>query len=428
MGRLEEMMAGLFGDTMAPGADDPRRRGRGGEGGIGGAQVMPGAMLPYLMNQRNYDFSGAMGGQFGGREGLMSLLAQQGGGRNPSGPAMSHFQNQGFDFNPPGLNNQNQLGGPNIAPGNIDNARALDQPQGNPTPGVPQGVARGFGAAPGQMSPSPQRTQGWRNLQGGFSAAAGLGYGTPQFGRNVAQEAGLAGPGGGRTDPAQAGGGGGGAGAPPVARSQNPIGGGGQAVAPAGPGGGGGGSVGGGQASGRGGRGGGGAGGSVAAMAAGARPTGQPGVNAPVARQQAADTRAAGNIALGAGGKNLGGSPLLDALGAIQDRGNAGTSRGGKGIGGPARGAAHERMKEQGKMAGLSAKQKASRKTAWQNRVDNRQEATAARQEAARVARAPSASQFGSNSATNDRGTGLAPLPKAGKTKPKPRSTSAQQR
>lgn len=76
---------------------------------------------------------------------------------------------------------------------------------------------------------------------------------------------------------------------------------------------------------------------------------------------------------------------------------------------------------EPGKLAGLSPKEKAARKASWESKV-------AAKQERARVKAAPSASQFGRNSATNDRGTGLAPLPKAGKTKPKPRSTSGQQR
>jgi hypothetical protein len=69
-----------------------------------------------------------------------------------------------------------------------------------------------------------------------------------------------------------------------------------------------------------------------------------------------------------------------------------------------------------GKLGGLSPAEKAQRKAEWQARIQ-------ARQEAQRVNQAPQASQFGAQSTTNDRGTGLNPLPK-----PKPSSTSAQQR
>lgn len=446
MASLEDVMAGLFGETQAPAGDEMRRR-RGGPagGGIGGAAVTAGQMMPYYGGIGQYDFSGAMGGRMGGRQGLMSLL----GGRDVQGPALRHFARQGFDFNPPGQDNREMPGGPNIAPGNIDTGRALDQPQGNLTPGVPQGVARGFGAAPGQVQPTP-RTQGWRNLAPGYSAAAQ--FGTDPSGRplgfgGAARQvgapgaAGLAGGAPGASmGGARLGGRAGPVGGSAPTQSQNAIGGGVGAVAPAGPAGGGGagGTTGGGGGAGarRGGGGGGGQG-------QGPRPTpiGQPtgnnqiGVNAPPAQQQAADQRAAGNIARGAGNVNLGGSSLLDALGAIQDMGNAGTGQGGKGLTGPRRGEAQEEMEAQGsKLAGLTPKQRAARKAAWQARVENRQEnrearqaAKAARQEAARVAAAPSASQFGAQSATNDRGTGLAPLPRPGRTRPV-RSTSNQQR
>lgn len=183
MASLEEVMAGLFGGNMAPAADDPRRRrgpGSGGYEGIGGAGVSPGQILPYFMNQPVYDYSGPMASRMGGRNGLMSLLGES---KDLAGPALRHFQNQGFDFMPPGQIDNPGIGGPNIAPGNIDDALALDQPTGNQTPGVPQGVARG--QAPGRVVPAPH-SQGWRNVAGGYSAAAQYGYGTPSFGSHFA--------------------------------------------------------------------------------------------------------------------------------------------------------------------------------------------------------------------------------------------------
>ncbi len=188
-------MAGLFGGINASGAEDELRRRRGAPGatgyeGIGGAQVLPGMMLPYLTGARTWDYSGPMGQDFaqgpGQGGGLAALLAHvQGQGANDlRGPALRHFANQGFDFMPPGLENQNGIGGPNIAPGNIDTGEALDQPMGNPSPGVPRGVAGGV--PPGQVGPPPH-TQGWRNYAPGYSAAAALGYGTPEFGGHFAQ-------------------------------------------------------------------------------------------------------------------------------------------------------------------------------------------------------------------------------------------------
>jgi hypothetical protein len=422
MAGLEEMMAGLFGGTQAPAGDEMRRRrsgpgGEGGYGGIGGAAVTPGQMMPYYGGVGQYDFSGAMGSQMGGRQGLMSLL----GGKDVQGPALRHFANQGFDFGRPGQDNREAPGGPNIAPGNIDNAQALFQPQGpDHVPGIPQGVA--VGQVPGQMRPRPQ-TQGWRNVHPGYSAAAQFGTdqgGNPMGfgGRQQGAPAAAGAPPGASTGGPGGGGGGGGGGAAP--QSQNPVGGGGKAVAPAGPTGGGGGGTGGGQSSG--GKqtsGGGGGGVSNADLGVGTRGV----AGAP--ERQAADQRAAGGIAAGAGGKKLGGSPMLDALGAIQGLGNEGSSEKQRRMAAPKANNFGDRAQgglDEGKLAGMTAQEKAKAKASWEAKV-------AAKQERQRVKAAPSASQFGANSATNDRGSGLDPLPKAGKTKPKGRgSTSAQQR
>lgn len=320
MAGLEEMMAGLFGNNEAAGLEETRRRrsapgAGGGYEGIGGSMVTPGQMMPYWGGIGQYDFSGASGGVLErglGRQGLMSLLA------DVQGPALRHFQRQGFDFMPPGQDNREQPGGPNVAPGNIDNGQALDQPQGNLTPGVPRGVA--VGQSPGQVQPRPQ-TQGWRNLAAGYSAAAA--YGTDPYGRPIgfsgggrpvgapAAQSGIApgGPPGGRPQgPA-------GAGGPPRSGGQNPIGGGVSNVAPAaGPGAGQGTGGGGGKKS----------GGAPAGVTpqVKAQAAGQSTARGGVPQAQFADQKAAGNIAKGAGKKNLGGSPMLDALGAIQDLGN----------------------------------------------------------------------------------------------------------
>lgn len=147
-----------------------RRRGpaAGGYEGIGGNAALPAQMNAYLGGLHQYDYSGPMASAFGG-QGLLSLLAQ--------GPTGRHFGNQGATFAPPGLNDQNGIGGPNLAPGNIDNGLALGQP------GVPQGVARGQSGAmpPGQA----MHTQGWLNYAPGFKQAASLGYGTEGFGRTI---------------------------------------------------------------------------------------------------------------------------------------------------------------------------------------------------------------------------------------------------
>lgn len=207
---MEELM-GLYGGLNAPGADDPRRR-RGlagrGEGTVGADQAA-GMMAQYFGGRAGPGYSGPMAGR--GGAGLAGLLEQvmAHGGEGFSGPAQRHFANQGFDFMPPGLDNQNPVGGPNVAPGNIDTGRAVDQPMGNQTPGVPRGVA--MGQQPGRVAPYPQ-TQGWRNVAPGGAIAASLGYGTPEFGGHFA--AGTALPpgamGGGGPERAATGGGGGG--------------------------------------------------------------------------------------------------------------------------------------------------------------------------------------------------------------------------
>lgn len=403
MAGLEEMMAGLFGSNEAAGLDEMRRGRRGAPGagggyeGIGGAAVLPGMMQQYYGGLPGYDFSGAQGAQMGGRQGLMSLL----GGRDLKGPALRHFQNQGFDFNPPGQDNREQPGGPNVAPGNIDDARSLYQAMGNPTPGVPQGVAAGWD--PGQMRPMP-RTQGWRNLAEGYSAAAQFGSGGPNDqlrgagagrGAPAAQTAPPGATGGG----GRPGGGGGGGGGGP--QSQNPVGGGGQAVAPAGPRGGGGGTGGGAATGGK--QTGGGQPGPAQTPGLSTRPgsagAGMPG-NA-TESNQAAVTKAKVQIQR----RNARQNAYEDAQNGVNNLfgntinvGQKPVGQGGKGISGQDRsGFGGETYAE--KQARLAAK---------------KERQTARAEEAARVEAAPSASQFGKDS----RGSGTEPLPKAGKTKP----------
>ncbi len=402
MAGLEDMMAGLFGGNEAAGLDEMRRRrtapgAGGGYEGIGGASVLPGMMQQYYGGLPGYDFSGAMGAQMGGRQGLMGLL----GGRDLKGPALRHFQNQGFDFNPPGQDNREQPGGPNIAPGNIDDAKALFQSMGNETPGVPQGVA--VGQAPGQMRPMP-RTQGWRNLAEGYSAAAQFGSGGPQdqlrgFGGArppAAQQA----PPGGRP----VGGGGGGGGAP---QSQNPVGGGGAPVRP-GAGGGGQGTSGGGPSGGK-------------NTGGGQAPTGvTPQVKQQAAQQSTARGGATGGVQTTAPvDRGPGGKPKINPkTGGVTSQGQGILQ--GPTANGPSTQVAvpnngnnntpSETGGQTGKLAGLSPKEKAARKAAWEAKV-------AAKQEKQRLKAAPSASQFGKD----PRGTGLEPLPQAGKTKPKPK-------
>ena len=205
---MEEIM-GLYGELGAPGAEDELRRGGrrapggGGYEGIGGNLVSPGMFAPFMGGQGGPGFSGAIGRDFQpGSRGLASLMQQSGGRTDFQGPAFRNFTNQGFDFMPPGQDQRNAVGGPNIAPGNIDDARALNQPMGpGHVPGVPQGVA--VGQQPGRVAPMPQ-TQGWRNVHPGYSAAAQAGYGTSEWG-------GYQGQGGGPVRPGDVGGGGPGA-------------------------------------------------------------------------------------------------------------------------------------------------------------------------------------------------------------------------
>src|SRR5262245_39933930 len=111
----EEIMAGLFGSNVAPGAEEQRRRrggpGAGGYEGIGGGAVVPGMMLPYLQGLPTYDYSGPMARDFaGGGRGLAAMLAgdEPGRGRGPS-PALRHFMNQGFDVFPRGDETRNPI-------------------------------------------------------------------------------------------------------------------------------------------------------------------------------------------------------------------------------------------------------------------------------------------------------------------------------
>jgi len=399
MAGLEELMAGLFGGTQAPAGDEMRRRrsgpgGEGGYGGIGGAAVTPGQMMPYYGGIGQYDFSGAMGNQMGGRQGLMSLL----GDRDLAGPALRHFANQGFDFGRPGQDNREKPGGPNIAPGNIDNAQALFQPQGpDHVPGVPQGVA--VGQAPGEMRPRPQ-TQGWRNIHPGYSAAAQ--FGTDQGGNPMGfggrpQGAPAA---AGSPPGASTGGGGGGGGAGP--QSQNPVGGGGGPVAPGGPTGGGGGGTGGGQSSG--GKqtdGGGPAPTTQGRPAPGSRPT--PGLDTPTPRP--------------------GGGPQGAAADRTSTRPNKPLPPKPTGVGPQSAAADRTSARPAGKLSGLSAAEKASRKASWEAKVEAKQERRATRQEAQRQSVAQKSAQY---AAPDPRGMGTDPLPKAGKTRPKPPPASAR--
>jgi hypothetical protein len=419
MAGLEELMAGLFGGTQAPAGDEMRRRQRGGPGGggyegIGGAAVLPGMMNARYGGADRYDFSGAMGRDFagdGGR-GLMSLL----GGQDFSGPAMRHFANQGFDFGRPGQDNRERPGGPNIAPGNIDNGQALFQPQGpQHVPGIPQGVA--VGQVPGEMRPRPQ-TQGWRNLAPGYSAAAQFGTdemgrpmgfgGRPQQGAPASVSQPPAGGGGGGGRPS-----GGGGGAGPV--SQNPIGGGGGPVAPAGP-------TGGGGAQGTGGGGGGG----------GKKTGGAPAGVTPQVKQQAAGQSTARG---GTGGANFavpdnaggvkgakpkvnkaydvvqaGGNPFMDTINVAPNGGNNNTP-------------SEVGPSTPGKLEGLSAKEKAARKSAWEAKVAAKQERRATRQEAQRQSVAQKSGRY---AAPDPRGMGTDPLPNAGKTRPSKREVAAR--
>jgi hypothetical protein len=199
--RLEDVMAGLFGGTEAPGAD-PRRRDReragqgSGYGGIAGGAVSLADMLPHLRGLPSYDYSGAFARDFGGggARGLADLV----------GPSARHLQRQGGDFGgqggpppqaaqdflppgqalggppgqvggfgppgqedlPPGIDQRNAIGGANIAPGQQGRGEALYQ------------GARPQGA--GRVAP---HTQGWLNVAPGYGVAARFGYGTPEFDR-----------------------------------------------------------------------------------------------------------------------------------------------------------------------------------------------------------------------------------------------------
>lgn len=179
-------MAGLFGDVeargaqglgnVAPGADDPRRRNAGRDSGFAGSVGGPVSLmdiLPHLQGLRGYDYSGP------NIRSLSDLLPamQQFQQFDQMGPTRRHLERQGGDFQlPPGLadvpdplpgvDNRLALGGPNVAPGNVDTGLALGQ-----APGIPAN-------AQGRAMP---HTQGWRNVAPGYSAAAAAGFGTEAF-------------------------------------------------------------------------------------------------------------------------------------------------------------------------------------------------------------------------------------------------------
>lgn len=135
-----------------------RRRGpAGGAGyeGAGGAAIQPGMLAPHMM--------GLPSNRGGGSGGLEAFLAQMMGGQAP-GPSARNFQNSG-GWLPPGQEKQQGIGGPNLAPGNIDSGEALNQP--------------GLGLAVGQTGVMPPQSQSWRNYAPGFSAAAQAGFGSP---------------------------------------------------------------------------------------------------------------------------------------------------------------------------------------------------------------------------------------------------------
>lgn len=155
--------------------DDPRRRrsrGLGGYEGIGGASVGIQEMLPWLHGLGGYDYSGPGRGQMNGLADILGPagrhLMRQGGGPEEFGgpPGLAQLppgaqmgqgpQGQG----PPGLDNRNPIGGDNVAPGNIDNGLAINQPPGRGN--FPHG-------------------QGWLNVAPGYRVAAGFGFGTPEF-------------------------------------------------------------------------------------------------------------------------------------------------------------------------------------------------------------------------------------------------------
>lgn len=105
---LEELMAGLFGGLEAPGAEDPRRRAAVGGESIGGPDVFVQRLMPYLM--------GAPGVIRGGRFGPPTPP--------PAGGLLGLLQ---------AAASQNPIGGPNLAPGNLNTGQATNQPAGPQT-------------------------------------------------------------------------------------------------------------------------------------------------------------------------------------------------------------------------------------------------------------------------------------------------------
>jgi hypothetical protein len=107
MNELEELMAGLFGSLNAPAAEDPRLRdeSQGFAGGsVAGPNIMFQRLLPLLM----------------GAPGVVRFPER---GLGPQGPGLNGLA--GLLAGGSGLN---PIGGPNVAPGNIDNGRSNNQP------------------------------------------------------------------------------------------------------------------------------------------------------------------------------------------------------------------------------------------------------------------------------------------------------------
>jgi hypothetical protein len=197
---------GLFGGQDAGGAqglgegdpNDPRRRRAGlNAGGTAGGPATMQDIVAHLGGLRSYDYSGPFRGladmaKRGGQDfqGPVARHFQNQGGQDQGGPPLNFLQQGTFDqgFTPPGFDNRNPLAGANVAPGNMENGLALNQPP----------------AAPGLQGIGPQ-TQGWRNVAPGYSAAAQFGYGTPEFAARMSGQGG-AGPAGGFGPPGQFGG------------------------------------------------------------------------------------------------------------------------------------------------------------------------------------------------------------------------------
>ena len=154
-----------------------RRRGAPAGGatgyeGIGGPGVMANQFASFAAGSPQYSFSGLQGQ--GGLAALLESMKQNPG--RGVGPAGRNLAKQGFDIQFPGMDTQMGIGAPGGPIGGMDVA-----------PGSPQGLAIGQS---GQLPPGLARqvadiprTQGWRNLAPGYSAAAGAGFGAEEQGQ-----------------------------------------------------------------------------------------------------------------------------------------------------------------------------------------------------------------------------------------------------